>query len=62
MSKKHKEITRGALVRLRSDDSIGVITGMLYGFGQSGVYSINWLVNHSDNQNFQQGFSFEVIG
>ena len=62
MSKKHNEVPVGALVRLRSDNSIGVVTGMLTGSGKYGIYTIKWIVDYSDNQNFQQSMFFEVIG
>ena len=32
------------------------------GSGKYAVYTINWLVDHSDNQNWQQAVFFEVIG
>ena len=62
MSKKHKDVPVGALIKLKSDNSIGVVTGMMTGSGKYGVYSINWLVDYSDNQNWQQAVFFEVIG
>ena len=62
MSKKHNEVPVGALVRLRSDNSIGVVTGMLTGSGKYGIYTIRWIVDYNDNQNFQQSMFFEVIG
>ena len=62
MSKKHKYLPKGTLVRLKHDHSIGVIIGILSGRGKYEVYSIEWLVNHGDHQNFQQLFFLEVIG
>jgi len=62
MSKKNKNVPTGTLIRLKSDNSIGVVTGMLTGSGKYGVYSINWLVDYNDNQNWQQAVFFEVIG
>ena len=62
MSKKYNEVPVGALVRLRSDNSIGVVTGMLTGSGKYGIYTIRWIVDYNDNQNFQQSMFFEVIG
>ena len=62
MSKKNKELPVGTLIRLRGDNSIGVITGIMTGSGKYAVYTINWLVDHSDNQNWQQAVFFEVIG
>ena len=44
MSKKYRNVPTGTLIRLKSDNSIGVVTGMLTGSGKYGVYSINWLV------------------
>jgi hypothetical protein len=62
MSKKHKEIARGTLIKMRNSNSIGVIKGILSGKGKYAVYTIEWIVNHGEYQNFQQAFFFEVIG
>lgn len=62
MNKNCKDIPIGALIKLHKDNSIGVITGIMSGTGKYAVYTINWLVDYNDNQNWQQAFFFEVIG
>ena len=62
MSKKRNELPVGTMIKLHSDDSIGIIVGIFSGSGKHSVYTIEWLVNHNDNQNFMQSHCFEVIG
>jgi len=62
MSKKRNELPVGTMIKLHSDDSIGIIVGIFSGSGKGSIYIIEWLVNHNNNQNFMQSHSFEVIG
>lgn len=62
MSKKRNELPSGTLVKLHSDDSIGIIVGIFSGSGKGSIYTIEWLVDHNENSKFWQSHSFEVIG
>jgi hypothetical protein len=63
MTKTRKnELKVGTLIKMHSDESVGVIRGIMSGHGRYAVYSIEWLVNHGDHGNFYQTHVFEVIG
>jgi hypothetical protein len=57
---KHLKI--GTLIKMHSDESVGVITGTWAGDRKYAVYTIRWLTNNGDHPNFYQAHVFEVIG
>lgn len=63
MSKKRKnELKVGTLIKMHSDESVGIITGIMSGHGRYAVYTIEWLTNKGKHSNFNQAHVFEVIG
>ena len=61
MGKKKRELPIGALIRLHSDGTVGIIKGVFSGSGRWAVYTIKWL-GDNDHPNFMQAHCFEVIG
>ena len=63
MTKTRKnELKVGTLIKMHSDESVGIIKGIMSGHGKYAVYSIEWLINNGDHPNFNQAHVFEVIG
>ena len=56
------ELNVGTLIKMHSDESVGIIKGIMSGRAKNAVYSIEWLVNHGDHSNFYQAHVFEIIG
>ena len=63
MNKTRKnELKVGTLIKMHSDESVGIIKGIMSGHGRYAVYSIEWLTNYGDHPNFNQAHVFKVIG
>ena len=59
---RKNELKVGTLIKMHSDESVGIIKGIMFGHGRYATYSIEWIVNHGDHANFYQTHVFEVIG
>ena len=63
MSKRNKQELRvGTLIKMHSDESVGIITGTWACDRKYAVYTIKWIANNGDHPNFYQAHVFEVIG
>ena len=59
---RKNELKVGTLIKIHSDESVGIIKGIMFGHGRYATYSIEWLTNNGDHSNFYQPHVFEVIG